>query len=64
MNDTLELACPECEGTFVEGRGCVVAVAPYERPADPFGNPRPQKVIEQKYRCYDCGHEFSLIDEL
>jgi hypothetical protein len=64
MNDTLILTCPRCKGDCVDGRGCTVAVEPYDRPADPFGRPRPQRVIEYQYCCNDCGHEFSLIDEL
>jgi hypothetical protein len=64
MNETLACSCPECDGERVTARGCTVAVDPYNRPPDPFGNPRPHKVIEQRYCCQDCGHEFAHVDEL
>ena len=56
--------CPKCGGLIVESRGCVMSIATYKRPPDPFdGLPRPQKVVEYKYRCADCSEPFSIIEE-
>jgi DNA-directed RNA polymerase subunit RPC12/RpoP len=59
-----DIACPECEGKLVEPRGIVVATQPYERPpAPPALEPRFTKIIEHKYACQECGHEFSIVEE-
>ena len=56
--------CPNCAGLIIEGRGCVVAFAPSHRPPDPIDHqPRPDKVVEYKYRCVNCGETFSVVEE-
>jgi hypothetical protein len=53
------LVCPECGARFIEVCGVVFAVQPYERPP---GINQPQKVVESKLRCCECGHEFSQVE--
>ena len=61
---TLKPRCPKCGGLIVESRGCAMSIAPRDRPPDPFTlQPRPNKVVEYKYRCVDCLEDFSIIEE-
>jgi predicted RNA-binding Zn-ribbon protein involved in translation (DUF1610 family) len=54
--------CPACGGTNLDPKSVVTAVQPYERPTPPEGA-RPTRVIERKYACRNCGHQFSTIQE-
>ena len=63
MSDSaIDRTCPECGKGNIEYKGRTALFYP-RRIADPADIRRGKKVIETKFRCRDCGHEFSEIEE-
>jgi hypothetical protein len=59
---TPELRCPNCGKNDIQPKGVVAAFYP-RRITDESDRHRGRKVIESKFCCRECGHEFSHTEE-
>ena len=57
-----EPACPECGRNSVEAHGLTASFYPSRR-IDRTDRRRGRRVIERRFRCRECGHEFSEVEE-
>jgi DNA-directed RNA polymerase subunit RPC12/RpoP len=59
MLDDNQATCPQCGSAELRPGSVVIATLPPSavRPG------RVRKAVEQKYRCLNCNHEFSTVEE-
>lgn len=57
-----ERTCPQCGSTSVDSAGVTAAFYP-RRVRDASDLNRGHKVIESRFRCRECGHEFMEVEE-
>lgn len=61
-SDVPERTCPQCSSTEVESAGVSAAFYP-RRVLEASDLNRGRKVIEARFRCRECGHEFTEAEE-
>jgi predicted RNA-binding Zn-ribbon protein involved in translation (DUF1610 family) len=62
MSSASERTCPKCGKSGVEPKGVTAAFYPRQIVADRTVR-RDRKVVERRYQCRECGHEFSEVEE-
>lgn len=63
MNDsTPKRKCPNCSKDDIESAGVTAAFYP-RRVTEASDLNRGRKVVETRFRCRECGHEFTEVEE-
>ena len=61
-NSVSERKCPLCGETDIESKGVIATYYP-RRIADLAVTGYGKRMIESKFRCRSCGHEFAQIED-